>query len=189
MRVTIMQAKKLIATHWFFVLLILFLTLYAERGWTAKQLPRAAPEFTHPDSGDWLNSEPLSLAGLRGKVVLIDFWTFDCWNCYRSFGWLHALEAQMKNCEFMVIGVHTPEFEHERHKGKLQEKVKLYDLRHPIMIDNDFSYWNAAGSRYWPSFFLVDKKGVIRAIYMGQTDLNSDQAKKIEATIESLLLE
>ena len=89
----------------------------------------------------------------------------------------------------MVIGVHTPEFEHERHKGRLQEKVKLYDLRHPIMIDNDFSYWNAAGSRYWPSFFLVDKKGVIRAIYMGQTDLNSDQAKKIEATIESLLLE
>jgi len=172
-----------------FGLLFLFITWYPDDSLAAKQLPRPAPEFTHPEPNAWLNSEPLSLAGLRGTVVLIDFWTFDCWNCYRSFAWLNALELRMKNRQFLVIGVHTPEFEHERHKGRLEDKIKLYDLHHPIMVDNDFSYWNAVGSRYWPSFFAIDKLGTIRAAFVGQTDPNSAQAKEIEQIIETLLAE
>ena len=89
----------------------------------------------------------------------------------------------------MVIGIHTPEFEHERNRNRLVEKVRIYELSHPIMIDNDFSFWNAVGSRYWPSFFILDKKGVIRASYFGQIDQHSAQAEKIERMVEELLSE
>ena len=174
---------------WLTLLLSLPVVLHTGSGHAARQLPQPAPEFTHQDDDAWLNSKPLSLVELRGKVVLLDFWTFDCWNCYRSFPWLRALESRMKNRAFMIVGVHTPEFDHERQKIRLEEKVKSYRLRHPIMIDNDFSYWNAVGSRYWPSFFIIDKSGVIRADFIGQTDLNSAQAEKIERIVERLLAE
>jgi len=183
------RKKWEILLHWLAVLLINLFILYTGSALAAKQMPRPAPEFTHQDSDAWLNSKPLSLDRLRGKVILLDFWTFDCWNCYRSFPWLHDLESRLNNQAFMVIGVHTPEFEHERNKSKLEEKVSIYQLRHPIMIDNDFSYWNLLGSRYWPSFFVIDKRGVIRASYIGQTEQNSAQAKKIERLVESLLAE
>jgi len=182
------RANQAIHICWLTIFLVL-ITLHASSIFAAKKLPRAAPEFTHTERGAWLNSTPLSLEQLRGKVVLFDFWTFDCWNCYRSFPWLHALEDQFKNQAFSVIGIHTPEFEHERHKGMLEEKIKLFRLRHPIMMDNDFSYWNAVGSRYWPSFYLIDKKGLIRASYIGQTDEGGTQAKKIEAMVDTLLAE
>jgi thiol-disulfide isomerase/thioredoxin len=155
----------------------------------AKAMPRLAPEFTHNEAEAWLNSAPLSLKTLQGRVVMIDFWTFDCWNCYRSFPWLHQLEQRLSDAPFSVIGVHTPEFEHERQKGRLQDKVKEYGLSHPIMIDNDFSYWNAVGSRYWPSFFLIDKQGMIRASFIGQINIGSPQARNIEQTIDTLLAE
>lgn len=171
------------------VLLISLFFLCSGNSLAAKQLPRPAPEFTHQKSDAWLNSKPLSLEELRGKVVLLDFWTFDCWNCYRSFPWLRTLESQLENREFMVIGIHTPEFEHERNRNRLVEKVRIYELSHPIMIDNDFSFWNAVGSRYWPSFFILDKKGVIRASYFGQIDQHSAQAEKIERMVEELLSE
>lgn len=155
----------------------------------AKGLPRPVPEFTHSDSEAWLNSKPLTQMMLRGKVVLIDFWTFDCWNCYRSFPWLVDLEERFQDRDFQVVGVHTPEFEHERQISQLVEKVERYRLRHPIMVDNDFSYWNALGSSYWPSFFVIDKKGIIRANYIGETTPGSDQAIRIERLLESLLME
>lgn len=183
------SAKRANASPWFMLILVFFINLYASCGIAAKPLPRPAPEITHTEGDTWINSTPLSLIDLRGKVILINFWTFDCWNCHRSFIWLNTLEDRFKNREFMVIGVHTPEFEHERHRSRLEDKVKLYNLRHPIMIDNDFSYWNAVGCRYWPSFFAIDKQGSIRAVYIGQTDLNSGQAKKIEQMIETLLVE
>lgn len=163
--------------------------MFVGSGLTATKTPRIAADFTHKEQQAWLNSAPVSLYDLRGKVVLIDFWTFDCWNCYHSFIWLNDLERRMNNRQFKIIGVHTPEFEHEHHKGMLEEKVQLYGLTHPIMIDNDFSYWNILGSRYWPSFFLIDKIGSIRAVYTGQTDPNSEQAEKIEGLIENLLAE
>jgi len=175
--------------HRLTILLVSLATLYAGSSIAAKQLPRPAPEFTHLEGDAWLNSKPLSLENLLGKVVLLDFWTFDCWNCYRSFPWLQALEERLKNRDFMVIGVHTPEFEHERQKEMLEEKVSFYRLNHPIMVDNDFSYWNAVGSRYWPSFYIIDKKGTIRAAYVGQTSQGSTQAIKIEQMVESLLAE
>ncbi|QLQ33513.1 MAG: redoxin domain-containing protein [Candidatus Thiothrix singaporensis] len=103
-------------THWpsivIAVSLILGTTIYARSGLlpeaTAAEQARPAPEFTHTDPDEWLNSKPLTLADLRGKVVLLDIWTFDCWNCYRSFPWLNGLEAQYEKQGLQVIGVHSP---------------------------------------------------------------------------------
>ncbi len=174
----------------FSLALLLFLGLIAVSNAHALQkLPRPAPEFTHQESGDWLNSPPLSVQDLRGRVLLLDFWTFDCWNCIRSFPWLHALETHFKDEKFSVIGVHTPEFAHERKRNRLEDKIKQFGLDHPVMMDNDFSYWNAMGTRYWPTFYLIDKKGLIRAVYLGETHQGDHKAGKIERMIEKLLAE
>ncbi len=114
--------------------------------------PPRVPEFTHQAPADWINSPPLKLANLRGQVVLIDFWTFECWNCYRSFPWLRSVEERYHRQDLQVVGVHTPEFEHERVRSSIVNKAKEFGLHHPIMLDNDFSYWRALGNRYWPAF-------------------------------------
>ena len=149
----------------------------------------AAPAFTHAAATEWINSPPLRLESLRGQVVLLDFWTFACWNCYRSFPWLNELETRLHRRGLRVIGVHTPEFDHERVRASIEGKVAQYGLKHPVMIDNDFSYWNAMDNRYWPAFYLLDKQGRIRAHYAGETHSGDAQARRIEADIETLLAE
>ena len=146
-----------------------------------------APEFTHTESHEWINSPPLKLADLRGRVVLLDFWTFDCWNCYRSFPWLKSLEARYADEGLTVIGVHTPEFAHERVRENVVRKVAEFGLAHPVMMDNDFSYWKAMGNRYWPAFYLIDKAGRIRGRYIGETHENDANAKRIQSKLELLL--
>ncbi|MFQ5935605.1 MAG: redoxin family protein [Acidiferrobacterales bacterium] len=148
-----------------------------------------APEFTHSDPQAWINSSPLTLAGLRGRVVMLDFWTFDCWNCYRSFPWLKALEAKFADRELTVVGVHTPEFKHERVRVNVVRKVEEFALEHPVMMDNDYSYWRAMGNRYWPAFYLIDKQGHVRAVYVGETHAGDRQAESIEHHIAELLSE
>lgn len=148
-----------------------------------------APEFTGSRPGDWINSGPLSLRELRGKVVLIDFWTFDCWNCYRSFPWLRGLEAGFKDTDLRVIGVHSPEFEHERVRANVERKVREFGLHHPVMLDNDFRYWKAMNNRYWPAFYLIDRKGFVRAAFVGETHAGDKRARAIEAKIRELLAE
>lgn len=148
-----------------------------------------APEFTQSSPDDWLNSEPLTLASLRGKVVLIDFWTFGCWNCYRSFPWLNAMEQRLQDENFIVVGVHTPEFDHEKNRYAVSNKIKEFELKHPVMIDNDMKYWRAMNNRYWPAYYLVDKQGKIRALYIGETHDGDKRARAIEASIRELLAE
>ncbi|MCU7960107.1 MAG: redoxin family protein [gamma proteobacterium symbiont of Bathyaustriella thionipta] len=149
--------------------------------------PGAMPEFTHHDPQSWIGSKPLKLAELRGKVVFIDFWTFDCWNCYRSFPWLNELQKGLEGQHFVVIGVHTPEFAHEKIRVNVEEKMAEFKLHHPVMMDNDFSYWKAVGNRYWPAFYLLDKKGCLRAHYVGEIHAGDRQAEAIEAKIAELL--
>ncbi len=160
-------------------------------GVDARQLsrPYVVPEFTHTDAEDWINSRPLLREDLQGKVVLIDFWTFGCWNCYRSFPWLKKLESRFDADKFMVLGVHTPEFDHEKDRRKVAAKVKEFGLEHAVMIDNDFSYWKAMKNRYWPSFYIIDKAGKVRAAYVGEMRDGAKQASYIERQIESLLAE
>ena len=155
----------------------------------ALSVVKPLPEFTHNAPVDWINSRPISVESLRGKVVLIDFWTFECWNCYRSFPWLNELEGKFSNREFMVIGVHSPEFERERDRAAVAAKVKEFGLQHPVMIDNDFSYWRAMNNRYWPAFYLVDKQGSIRYRFIGETHSGDRQATRMEQRLRELLLE
>lgn len=147
------------------------------------------PAFTHHADKDWINSKPLTWQALRGKVVLLDFWTFMCWNCYRSFPWLTSMEADFGGQDFIVIGVHTPEFDSEKDRKRIADRAHHFGLHHPIMVDNDHSYWNAIGNRYWPAYFLVDKQGKVRYFFAGETHVGDRQAKKIEARIKQLLAE
>ena len=150
---------------------------------------RPAPEFTQTDPEAWLGSEPLSIKDLRGKVVFIDIWTYGCWNCYRSFPWLNALEEKLADEDFQVIGIHTPEFEHEKVRENIVEKIKEFELKHPSMMDNDFAYWRKLDNRYWPTYYLVDKKGYIRHYFIGETHTGSKRAREIEFAIKQLLME
>ena len=155
----------------------------------ALEQPVPAPEFTHTTAAEWINSKPLKLADMQGKVILIDFWTFDCWNCYRSFPWLVAMEARLQAKGLQIIGVHTPEFAHEKIRKNIEAKTIEYQLHHPIMIDNDFSYWRAMDNRYWPAYYLIDKKGQVRAVFYGETHEGDRRAKQIEKMIHTLLAE
>lgn len=148
-----------------------------------------APEFTHTAPADWLNGPPQSLAQLRGRVVLVDFWTFDCWNCYRSIPWLKSLEARFADEPFSVVGVHTPEFEHERKPENVRAKIAEFGLTHPVMLDNDFSYWRAMGNRYWPAFYLIDKRGRVREAFIGETHEGDRQARRVHEAVSALLKE
>jgi thiol-disulfide isomerase/thioredoxin len=147
----------------------------------------AAPEFTHQAAQDWINSAPLSLKSLRGQVVLIDFWTFDCWNCYRSFPWLNEVHKRMARHGLQVIGVHSPEFLHEHEPARIAAKVSEFKLDHPVMIDNDFSYWKALNNRYWPAFYLIDRRGQLRYRFAGETHQGDARAREIEMRIAELI--
>lgn len=154
-------------------------------------LPAAAPapEFIHQAAEDWINSPPLSLKSLRGHVVLIDFWTFDCWNCYRSFPWLNEVDEKLAVHGLRIVSVHSPEFRHEREPQRFAAKVREFKLEHPVMIDNDFSYWKALGNKYWPAFYLIDKCGQLRYRFAGETHSGDRRAFEIERRIGELTAE
>ena len=158
---------------------------------TVDALPKnvAMPEFTNVDSNEWFNSKPLKRDDLKGKVVLLDIWTYGCWNCYRSFPWLSELEAKFSADEFTVIGIHTPEFDHEKNPSNVAKSIKKFKLHHPVMMDNDFAYWKALGNRYWPTFYIIDKQGMIRSKHIGETHSGDRNATRIEAAIRQLLAE
>jgi thiol-disulfide isomerase/thioredoxin len=151
--------------------------------------PRPLPEFTHQDPAGWFNSGPLSVADLRGRVVLVDVWTYGCWNCYRSFPWLRDLEQRLAGEAFTVVGIHSPEFEHERDADRVAQKIAEFHLTHPVMLDNDFAYWRALENRYWPTYYLVDHTGHIRHRHVGETHEGDPQALRIENQIRDLLEE
>lgn len=171
--------------HRFATLLLLCLCATAAQATDQRPLP----EFTNADAAGWFNSEPLRVADLRGKVVLVDVWTFGCWNCYRSFPWLNALEKRLAGEDFTVIGIHSPEFDHERDPAKVAAKIDEFMLEHPVMMDNDFGYWRALGNRYWPAYYLVDRRGTIRHLHVGETHEGDPRARRIEEQIRVLLAE
>jgi len=147
------------------------------------------PEFTNKNPDHWFNSAPMKRADLEGKVVLIDVWTYDCWNCYRSFPWLNALEKQFAGEDFLVVGIHSPEFAHEKEPDRVAAKIKEFNLHHPVMMDNDFRYWQALNNRYWPAFYLVDRQGRLRHLHVGETHIGDRRAKAIQRQIRQLLNE
>ena len=145
------------------------------------------PEFTHQTAADWINSKPLQLADLRGRVVLLHVWTFECWNCYRSFPWLESVVERFGPRGLVTIGVHSPEFEREKVRDEVVARAEKFRLKHPTMIDNDFSYWRALDNRFWPAWYVVDRQGVIRAVMVGETHRGDRRAGEIESAINRLL--
>lgn len=151
--------------------------------------PVAAPPFTQQSAEAWINSEPLTWEHLRGQVVLVNFWTYGCGNCYRSFPWLKSVEERFGPSGLRVVGIHTPEFEHEKQRQNVERKAREFDLDHPVMLDNDYAFWRAMANRYWPTFYLVDKRGRIRAHFIGETHAGDRRARAVEQRIIELLAE
>ncbi|HKV72964.1 MAG TPA: cytochrome c biogenesis protein DipZ [Gemmatimonadales bacterium] len=116
----------------------------------------------------WLNSPPLTREGLKGKVVLVDFWTYSCINCLRSIPYVEAWYEKYHDQGLVVIGVHTPEFAFEKDSGNVANAVKNLKLTYPIAIDSKYTIWNAFQNQYWPAHYLIDAKGVIRSHHFGE---------------------
>ena len=145
------------------------------------------PQFSQITADQWINTTPLRVEELRGQVILVDVWTFGCWNCYRSIPWLNHLEEKYASQGFMIVGIHTPEFEHEKEREKVMQKCIEFNVTHPVMLDNDFAYWNRLQNRYWPTFYVVDKQGQVQGVFIGETHQGDKRAATVEALIERLL--
>jgi thiol-disulfide isomerase/thioredoxin len=128
----------------------------------------AAPELQ--GGGAWINSEPLSLAGLQGegKVVLIDFWTYGCYNCQNTLPHVKQWWDKYKEQGLVIVGVHTPEFASEHVLENVQRAVEREGIGWPVVQDNDYAIWRAYGNRYWPRFYLVDDRGQIIYDHIGE---------------------
>jgi thiol-disulfide isomerase/thioredoxin len=128
----------------------------------------AAPGFD--GGGAWINSEPLELAklGAQGKIVLVDFWTFGCYNCTNTLPYLKQWWAKYKDQGLVIVGVHTPEFESEHVLANVQNAVKEQRIEWPVVQDNDYAIWKAYGNHYWPHFYLVDERGQIIYDHIGE---------------------
>ena len=125
----------------------------------------AAPGISE---GKWINSEPLNISGLRGKVVLVDFWTYSCINCVRTFPYLRSWHEKYSANGLVIIGVHTPEFEFEKDYNNVKAAVDRFGLKYPVVQDNNYETWKAYGNRYWPRKYLIDEEGNIRYDHIGE---------------------
>ena len=134
--------------------------------------------------GDWINSEPLKLKDLRGRVVLIEFWTFGCINCRNSLPFVESWHDRYRDKGLIVIGVHSPEFDEERKVENLRREVASLGIMYPVVSDNDYQTWNAYNVEAWPTLFLLDKQGRIRWRHVGEGGY--DEAERL---IQKLLAE
>jgi cytochrome c biogenesis protein CcdA/thiol-disulfide isomerase/thioredoxin len=137
-------------------------------GTQVSNAPRA-PEFR--GLKEWQNTpngQPLSIAGLRGKVVIVDFWTYSCINCLRTLPHLKAWDKSYRRAGLTIVGVHAPEFAFERVTSNVRSAVKRLGLRYPVALDNDFQTWRAYDNDYWPAKYLIDKTGHVRYTHFGE---------------------
>jgi thiol-disulfide isomerase/thioredoxin len=116
----------------------------------------------------WLNSEPLVLADLRGRVVVVDFWTLTCINWLRTEPYVRAWSRAYRDDGLVVVGVHTPEFSFEHEIDRVRLAVEEMDIDYPVALDNDYAVWNAFDNHYWPALYFVDREGVVRDQYFGE---------------------
>jgi thiol-disulfide isomerase/thioredoxin len=146
----------------------------------APTVGRVAPEFVGIDH--WLNSAPLTMESLRGKVVLVDFWTYSCINCLNTLPYIKSWHQKYQAQGLVVVGVHTPEFPFERSSDNVQTAIKRLDIRYPVAQDNRYATWTAYSNQYWPALYLFDKKGQLVYSHFGE-----GQYEQTEAAIRGLL--
>ena len=116
----------------------------------------------------WLNSPPLSRESLRGKVVLVDFWTYDCINCQHTLPYVNGWAKKYEKDGLVVIGVHTPEYGYEKIIDNVREQVRKLDIHYPVAIDNQYAIWRAFNNQYWPAHYFIDAKGQVRYSHFGE---------------------
>jgi cytochrome c biogenesis protein CcdA/thiol-disulfide isomerase/thioredoxin len=157
------------------------------QGVEGARLPRlgAAPDFT--GNQRWFNTpggQPLSLPSLRGRVVLVDFWTYTCINCLRTLPYLEAWDARYRRDGLVIVGVHSPEFPFERDAANVATAIRREGIRYPVAQDNELATWSAWGNQYWPADYLVDARGQVRGAHFGEGDYD-----RTEKDIRALLKE
>ncbi|HEX3693439.1 MAG TPA: redoxin domain-containing protein [Solirubrobacteraceae bacterium] len=144
-----------------------------------------APEFH--ETQRWFNTgadKPVTLASLRGRVVLVDFWTYTCINCIRTLPYLEAWDAAYRRDGLTIVGVHTPEFAFEHEASNVQSAIERFGIHYPVVQDNDMGTWNAYGNQYWPADYLIDARGHVRYAVAGEGDYG-----QTETAIRALLAE
>jgi len=140
-----------------------------------------APEIL---SSTWINSEPLKMEELRGKVVMVEFWTFGCWNCRNIEPYVKEWHKKYAKDGLVVIAVHSPEFSYEKEVDKVKTYVQENNIPYAVPIDNEFRNWRQYRNRYWPSLYVIDKKGTIQYTRIGE-----GAYEQTEQTIQRLLAE
>ncbi len=140
-----------------------------------------APEIV---SSTWINSEPLNIKELRGKVVIVEFWTFGCWNCRNIEPYVKDWHKKYEKDGLVVIAVHSPEFDHEKEIDKVKSYVKENNISYAVPIDNEFRNWRKYRNRYWPTLYVIDKKGTIQYTRIGE-----GAYQQTEETIQYFLAE
>src|SRR5215216_1269561 len=143
-----------------------------------------APTAPEISSGLWINSEPLTLNGLHGRVVLLEFWTFACYNCRNTLPTIKKWDAQYRDKGLTIIGVHTPELDFERDIENLRREVAGLGIKYPVVTDQDYSTWKAYRVEAWPTLFVLDKQGRVRWTHVGEGAYD-----KTEQVIRKLLAE
>jgi len=137
----------------------------------------AAPNFVGTE--DWFNTpgdRPLTLAGLRGRVVLVDFWTYTCINCIRTLPYLEAWDARYRSKGLTIVGVESPEFPFEKDAGNVENAIRQFGIHYPVAQDNNLATWNAYGNEYWPADYLIDKTGDVRYVAFGEGDYTTTES-------------
>jgi len=141
---------------------------------------RPAPDFQGIDT--WLNSKPLKAEDLRGKVVLVDFWTYTCINCLNHLPYVKEWNEKYKDQGLVVVGVHTPEFPFEKSTKNVQDAIKRLEIKHAVAQDNSYATWKAFNNQYWPAVYLIDKQGKIVYSHFGEGSYGVTE-KKIQALL------
>jgi thiol-disulfide isomerase/thioredoxin len=147
-----------------------------------EQGPVHAPEF--PPNVTWLQGGPLTMEGLRGKPVLIDFWDYTCVNCLRTLPYVKEWHRRYQSLGLAVIGVHAPEFSFAREQGNVLRAVREHGIEYPVVLDNDYAIWQAYANRYWPAKYLVDARGYLRGYHHGE-----GAYRETEEALQALLRE
>ena len=152
---------------------------------SAAELPvlGRAPEFAAAGQR-WFGSAPLTMGGLRGRVVLVDFWTYTCINCLRTLPYLKAWDERYRAKGLTIVGVHTPEFAFERKASNVRAAIGRQNIRYPVVQDNEYGTWNAFANQYWPAKYLIDARGRVRYVHFGEGEY-----EETEAAIRALLRE
>jgi len=148
----------------------------AAQGQDASSIVGSSPLYSLSGATGWINSKPLTVKDLKGKVVLVDFWDYSCINCIRAIPYIRTWADKYKDSGLVVIGVHTPEFDVEKQMPNVQKAVQKFGISYPVAVDSNHS-WNAFHNQYWPAHYFIDAKGKVRDAHFGEGEY--DQSERL----------